>query len=147
MDTFWAYLTDTVHQLLGRASGPLHFRLFVMPVVVTVMAIRAHFRDIREGRPVFLWAFIKDPSERRRLFRSGLRDFGKVFIIACVLDAGYQLFVLKEFRLAEMLVVAVGCAIVPYFIVRGPITRIVTLVHRRWTAHRTTQSADAGGNP
>jgi hypothetical protein len=131
MDTLWAFLTDTVHQLLGRASGPLNFRLFVMPVVVTVMAIRAHFRDIREGNPVFLLAFLKDPSERRRLFRSGLRDFGKVFIVACVLDTGYQLFVLKEFHIAEMLVVAVGGAIVPYFIMRGPVTRIVTLIHRR----------------
>ena len=132
MDTLWAFLTDTVHQLLGRASGPLHFRLFVMPVVVTIMAIRAHLRDVREGSPVFLWAFIKDPAERRRLFRSGLRDFGKVFIVACVLDTGYQLFVLREFHIAEMLVVAVACAIVPYFLMRGPVTRIVTLVHRRW---------------
>ena len=33
-----------------------------MPLVVTVLAIRAHLRDVREGRPTFLWAFIKDPT-------------------------------------------------------------------------------------
>jgi hypothetical protein len=132
MDTLWAFLTDTIHQLLGRASGPLHFRLFVMPIVVTIMAIRAHLRDVREGKPIFLWAFLKDPSERQRLFRSGLKDFGKVFIVACVLDTAYQLFVLKEFHIAPLLVVAVACALVPYFFIRGPVTRIVTLLHRRW---------------
>ena len=132
MDILWGFLTDTVDQLLGRASGPLHFRLFVMPIVVTIMAIRAHLRDVREGKPVFLWAFFKYPTERRRLFRSGLKDFGRVFIVACVLDTAYQLFVLKEFHVAQLLVVAVACAVVPYFIIRGPVTRVVTLVHRRW---------------
>ena len=145
MDTLWAFLTDTINQLLGRASGPLHFRLFVMPIVVTIMAIRAHLRDVREGKPVFLWAFLKDPAERRRLFRSGLRDFGRVFVVACVLDTAYQLFVLREFHVAQLLIVAVTCAIVPYFIIRGPVTRIVTLVHRRWAGSRASKSANAGG--
>jgi hypothetical protein len=124
-------LSSRVEHLLGRASGPLHFRLFIMPLVVTFFAIRAHLRDVREGRPTFLWAFLKDPAERRRLFRSGLKDFGKVFIVACVLDTTYQILVLRSFYLGELLLVAVVCAIVPYFLVRGPITRIVVLVHRK----------------
>jgi threonine dehydrogenase-like Zn-dependent dehydrogenase len=43
-----------------------------------------------KGRPMVLWALLKDATERRRLFRSGLKDFGKVFIVACVLDTTYQ---------------------------------------------------------
>jgi hypothetical protein len=132
MDTILELISNDMHQMLGRAGGPLYFRLFVMPCVVTIMAIRAHLRDVREGRPILLWAFLKDPSERRRLFRSGLKDFGRVFIVACVLDTAYQLFVLKEFHLGQLLIVAVACAVVPYFIIRGPVTRIVSMLHRRW---------------
>jgi hypothetical protein len=103
-----------------------------MPLVVTFLAIRAHLRDVREGRPTELWAFVKDPLKRQRLFRSGLKDFGKVFIVACVLDTTYQIMVLRSFYLGEMLIVAVVCAIVPYFLVRGPVTRIARLLYRKW---------------
>ena len=114
-------------------GGPLNFRLVVMPLVVTILAIRAHLRDVREGRPTVLWAFLKDPTKRRRLLRSGLKDFGKVFIVACVLDTTYQIMVLRSFYPGEMLVVAVVCAIVPYFLIRGPVTRIARILYRKWT--------------
>ena len=140
MDTIQEMLTRAVEQLLGRAGGPLHFRLFVMPLVVTFLAIRAHLRDVREGRSTVLWAFVKDPAERRRLFRSGLKDFGKVFVVACVLDTTYQLLVFRAFYPVQMLVVAVACAIVPYFLIRGPVTRIARLLRRNW-AGTTGQSA------
>jgi hypothetical protein len=126
-------LSHRGEHLLGRASGPLNFRLVVMPVVITFLAIRAHNRDVREGRPTVLWAFLKDPVKRRRLLWSGIRDFGKVFIVACVLDTTYQIWVLKSFYPGEMLVVAVVCAIVPYFLIRGPVTRIARLLRRRFT--------------
>jgi hypothetical protein len=128
VDTIIEMLNSRLEHLLGRASGPLHFRLFIMPAVVTVLAIRAHLRDVREGKPTFLWAFLKSPIERRRLFRSGLKDFGKVFIVACVLDTTYQVLVLRSFYLGELLIVAVVCAIVPYFLIRGPVMRIACLL-------------------
>jgi len=133
MDTILEMLSHRGEHLVGRFGGPLNFRLFVMPLVVTFLAIRAHLKDVREGKGTFLWAFFKSPAERRRLLRSGLRDFGKVFIFACVLDTTYQILVLKSYYPGEMLVVAVVCAIVPYFLVRGPITRIGTLLYRKWT--------------
>ena len=37
-------LTRGVEQLLGRASGPLHFRLILQPIVATALAIRAGLR-------------------------------------------------------------------------------------------------------
>jgi hypothetical protein len=125
-------LTSRLEHLLGRASGPLHFRLFIMPLVVAVLAIRAHQRDVREGRPTVLWAFFKEPTKRRRLLRSALKDFGKVFIVACVLDTIYQLVFLRAFYLGELLIVAVGCAVVPYFLIRGPVTRIARLLYLKW---------------
>jgi hypothetical protein len=140
MDAFLDTISRSVEQLLGRASGPLHFRLFIMPIVVTILAIRAHLKDVREGNLIFLGAFLKDRTERWRLLRSGLRDFGKVFIVACVLDTTYQILVLKAFYPLQMLIVAVVCAIVPYFLIRGPVTRLVHALrrHRRGTPEATT---------
>jgi hypothetical protein len=140
MDTLLELLKHRSAHLVGRAFGPLNFRLIVMPLVITTLAIRAHLRDVREGRSTVLWAFLKDPIERRRLFRSGLKDFGKVFIVACVLDTTYQIWILKSFYFGEVLVVAVMCAIVPYFLIRGPITRTVRLLRHK-LAGRTGQSA------
>jgi hypothetical protein len=125
MDAILDTLSRSVGQLIARADGPLHFRLVVMPTVVTILAIRAHLKDVREGNPVYLGAFFTSPTERRRLLRSGLKDFGRVFIIACVLDTTYQILVLKAFYPVQMLIVAVACAIVPYFLIRGPVTRLV----------------------
>jgi len=144
MDVFLDAVSQSVEQLLGRASGPLHFRLFIMPIVVTILAIRAHLKDVREGHPIYLGAFLTSPTERRRLLHSGLKDFGRVFIIACVLDTTYQILVLKAFYPVQMLIVAVACAIVPYFLVRGPILRLAHWLHLRWGGS-PSQKPDAEG--
>jgi hypothetical protein len=132
MDTIWDLLFSRSEHLLGRFSGPLNFRLLVMPTVVTLLALRADWKDAREGRPAFLGAFITDPVERRRLFRSALKDIGRVFVVAIVLDTAYQLMVFHWVYPGEVLIVAVVCAIVPYVLVRGPITRTASLLYRKW---------------
>ena len=131
MDAILDTLSRTVDQLIARFDGPLHFRLVVMPTVVTILAIRAHLKDVRAGNPIYLGAFLTSPTERRRLLRSGLKDFGRIFIIACVLDTTYQIIVFRAFYPGQMLIVAVVCAVVPYFLVRGPVMRLAHLLHRR----------------
>ena len=128
MTTIVDALSRIYHNVLGRPTGPLNFRLVVMPIVVSALAVRAHLRDVREGRPTELWAFIKDPAKRRRLFRSGLKDIGKVFVMAVVLDTVYQFMVFRWIYPGEVLLIAFVCAVVPYFLVRGPITRILRLL-------------------
>ncbi len=147
MDALLDTISRSVEQLLGRASGPLHFRLFIMPIVVTILAIRAHLKDVREGNPIYLGAFFTSPTERRRLLRSGLKDFGRVFIIACVLDTTYQILVLKAFYPVQMLIVAVVCAVVPYFLIRGPVTRLVHALRRRMDGRTDTLSAATKPDP
>lgn len=134
MYTILHMLSRGVNELLGRFSGPLNFRLFVMPTVVTILAIRADLRDAREGRPAFLGAFLKDPTERRRLFRSAMKDIGRIFIVAIVLDTAYQLWVLHSFHIGQLVIVAVVCAVAPYVLVRGPITRLVRLLYQKRAA-------------
>jgi hypothetical protein len=136
MDTILDVLARRGEDLLGRLHGPLNFRLLVMPTVVTLLALRTDWRDAREGRPAFLGAFITDPVERRRLFHSALKDIGRIFIVAIVLDTAYQLMVFRWVYPGEVLVVAVVCAIVPYVLVRGPITRTVRLLYRKWAESR-----------
>ena len=131
MDNFLEMAARGFGQLIDRLRGPLNFRLLVMPIVVTVLALRADWKDAREGRPAFLGAFIKDPVERSRLFRSALKDIGKVFIVAVVLDTVYQVMVFRFVYPVQVLFVAVVCAVVPYVLVRGPITRTARLLYRK----------------
>jgi hypothetical protein len=124
MDAILESLSLGIEHLLGRASGPLHLRLVIMPTVVTILAIRAGLKDARESKPAFLWAILTNKTERRRTIRSGLKDIGKIFVVALVLDTTYQLVVLQAFYVVQVLIVAVVCAIVPYVMIRGPITRL-----------------------
>ena len=121
MDAVQNVLQLGLDQFLGRLSGPLNFRLVVMPTVVTVLALRALRKDLREGRPAFLGIWIQDPVERSRVFRSALKDVGKIFIVAVILDTAYQLMVFRWVYPGIVLLVAFVCAIVPYVLVRGPV--------------------------
>jgi hypothetical protein len=136
MDTILDMLFRRGEHLFGRAGGPLNFRLVIMPTVVTLLALRADWKDAREGRPAFLGAFLTDPVERRRLFQTALKDIGRIFIVAIVLDTAYQLMVFRWVYPGEVLVVAVLCAVVPYVLVRGPITRLARLLYRKWAESR-----------
>ena len=117
--------------LIGRASGPMNFRLVIQPTVASVLAIRSGLKDAREGRPAFLWAAITNPDYRHELWRQGSRDVGKVFVLAVVLDAVYQLLVQRGVFLLELVVVATVLAIVPYVLIRGPVGRFTTALRRR----------------
>ena len=107
MDSVVNVLQLGLDQLLGRLSGPLNFRLVVMPTVVTIIALRAAWKDLREGRPAFLGIWIQDPVERKRVFRGWLKDVGRIFIVAVVLDIAYQLIVFRWVYPGMVLVVAV----------------------------------------
>lgn len=134
METILDILFNRAEHLFARAGGPLNFRLVVMPCVVSVLAVRAHLRDVREGRPTLLGAFFMDRVKRQRLLRSACKDIGRVFLVAIVLDTAYQLWVFRWVYPGEVLVVAVVCAIVPYVLVRGPITRLLRLLFRSWSS-------------
>src|SRR5215471_2463690 len=117
--------------LIGRSSGPMHLRLVIQPAVAGVLAIRAGLKDAREGRPAFLWSAITNPAYRPELVRQGSRDVGKVFVLAVVLDAVYQLIVQRGVFLLELVVVATLLAIVPYVLIRGPVSRLAAALRRR----------------
>ncbi len=121
---------ETVEQLLERAGGPLSFRFFFMPMTVALLAARAGLQDAREGRPAFFWALLTNITDRRLLMASLVRDTRRVFIMAVLMDTFYQVAVLRAFHPAQMLIVALACAVVPYVLVRGPVTRLARRLRR-----------------
>jgi hypothetical protein len=109
---------------VGRIDGPLHFRLIVQPLVACVLAVRGGLRDARQRKPPFLWALAFDPGHRRDLAREGWKDIGTVFVVGVVLDVIYQLVALRWVYPAEAVLAAILLVLVPYLLVRGPVTRL-----------------------
>jgi|SRR5215813_12004196 len=116
--------------LIARATGPMNFRLIIQPAVASFLAIRAGLKDAREGRPTFLWTAVTNREHRPELFRQGRKDVAKVFTIAVVLDSIYQLIVQRGVYVLELLIVATSLAVVPYFLLRGPVSRIAKWLTR-----------------
>jgi len=118
LSTFW---TD----FLARFDGPLHFRLFVQPLMAIVFAVRDGTRDAREGRSAYLWTLLTDSAQRRYLLESGWKGISKVFVLAVVLDVVYQLIVWREVKPLQALLTAAVLALIPYALLRGPVNRVV----------------------
>ena len=116
--------------LIGRIDGPLTFRLIFQPTVAAILASRAGLKDAREGRAPYLWSVFTNPAHRRDLLREGWKDIGKVFIIAVVLDVIYALIVHRWIFPGQALLVGIVLAIVPYLLIRGPVTRIMRRLSR-----------------
>lgn len=122
--------------LLGRVTGPMNLRLIVQPTLATFLAVRAGLKDARQGHPAFLWAAITNPSYRRQLLHQFFKDIWKVFAVAIVLDAIYQLIFHRGVYVLELLIVATLLAVVPYVLFRGPVARIARLLDREQDARK-----------
>jgi hypothetical protein len=114
--------------LYARFTGPMNLRLIIQPTVATILAIRAGLRDAQQNREPFLWAALWKPGHRRELLRQGWKDVGKVFLLATILDVVYQLIVHRGVYILELLITAVTLAIIPYVLVRGPISRVAKML-------------------
>lgn len=138
-------LTRIWEDLIGRAHGPLTFRLLLQPAMAIFFATRGGLRDARENRAPYFWALLYDPVHRREMLRQGWQDVGKVFVLAMILDVAYQLLVIRWVYPLETLIVASVLALIPYLLVRGPVTRIARLAQRKPPSSRPQQST--GSSP
>ena len=123
-------LARGVANLIARIGGPLSLRLIIQPTIATILAIRAGWRDGRQGVGPYFWNVLVNVEQRRDLLRQGRRDVGKLFIMACLLDVVYQLIVVRWVYPLETLIVATTLAIVPYVLLRGVVGRLVRRLHR-----------------
>lgn len=123
-----------IENIIGRLDGPLHFRFLVQPLVAVVFAIIDGLKDAKGGKPAYLWAMSTNPGHRVELLKDGWKHFGKIFIIAIVLDVIYQIKVQGTLYPGEMLIVALLLAVLPYALLRGPVNRIARLFRPTRTA-------------
>jgi hypothetical protein len=118
---FSTYWTDFV----ARFDGPLHFRLFVQPLMAVLFALRDGGKDAREGRGAYLWSVATDPVQRSYLLTSGWKGIWKVFLLAFALDVVYQFMVWHGLKPLQALMTAVVLAVIPYAVLRGPVNRLL----------------------
>src|SRR6476661_5453584 len=107
-------LTRVWDQLIAQPSGPLAFRFILQPVMATVLAVLDGLKDARTGRPPFVRTIWSDPSQRPAYLREGLKRLSRVIVFALVMDAIYQVMVLRRFYLGEALVTVFVLAVLPY---------------------------------
>ena len=120
----WTNVGRVGSQLLARVSGPMKFRLVLQPAMAAFFAIRAGLADARAGKPPYFWGLVSDPGQRADMLKDGWKSVGRIFILALVLDAVYQIIVIRFIYPGEMIIVAFVLAIVPYLILRGLVTRV-----------------------
>jgi hypothetical protein len=137
-----------VQDLFARLDGPLHFRFIVQPLMATIFAVIDGVKDAKAGKPPYFWALLATPERRKEMVKEGWKSVGKIFILAIILDAIYQLKIHSSVYAGELLIVAFTLAIVPYLVLRGPINRIVRMVGARNHTHAdVAKVADAGRRP
>jgi hypothetical protein len=124
-------LERIVRDLFARLDGPLHFRFIVQPLMATIFAVIDGVKDAKAGRSPYFWALLSTPERRNALVKEGWKSVGKIFILAVILDAVYQLKVHSTVYAGELLIVAFVLAIVPYLVLRGPINRLVRIFSAR----------------
>lgn len=127
MEELWQRFID---HFVGRLDGPLHFRFVVQPLMAAIFAVVDGVKDAKKGKPAYFWAMLAAPDRRRELVKDGWKHFGKIFILAIILDIIYQLKVHGSIYPGEVLAVALVLAILPYLLVRGPVNRIMRLFRR-----------------
>jgi hypothetical protein len=110
--------------MLARVSGPMKFRLLMQPAMSAFFAIRSGLADARNGKTPYFWCLLTDPAQRNEMLKEGWKSIGKIFILAIILDAVYQIIELRFFYVGEAIAVAIILAVVPYLILRGLVTRI-----------------------
>ena len=118
LSQFW---TD----FIARFDGPMHFRLYMQPLMAILFALRDGKRDAREGRSAYLWSLVTDPEQRRYLIASGWKGISKVFVLAFALDIVYQFMVWHGLKPLQALLTAAVLAVIPYTLLRGPANRVM----------------------
>jgi hypothetical protein len=140
-------LTRIWEMLFGRVHGPFAFRLILQPLTATFFAARAALSDARAGRPPYGWALLTNPRGNRELQRECLKDVGKVFVVAVVMDLTYEIVVFRWIYPGQAVFVAAILAMLPYPLIRGLLNRKIQL----WRGYRdgpnSTKPAVDGGAP
>lgn len=119
-----------VEHFVHRLDGPLHFRFIVQPLMAIIFATLDGVKDAKLGKAAYGWAVFTSSEHRKELLKDGWKHFGKIFILAIILDVIYQIKVHHAFYPLETLLTALVLAVVPYVLLRGPVNRVMRMVKR-----------------
>lgn len=125
------FLSRVIESFLGRVDGPMKLRMVLQPLMAVIFAVRDGHRDAHQRKPPYGWALFTNPEHRHEMIKDGWKSIGKVFIIACVIDAIYQVIITRWIHPVQALTIAVVLAIVPYLLIRGPINRMFRAISGR----------------
>jgi len=119
--------TRFFEHLVGRVDldAPMRFRLILQPVMAIIAASRSGLKDAKAGKPAYLWALFNDPDHRKDMLRDGWKSVGRIYILGIIMDVVYQIIVFRQFYPLEALTVAAVLALVPYLLIRGPLSRVL----------------------
>ena len=124
------FVTDLWQMLVGRVDGPMTIRFVMQPLVASVFAVRSAWKDAECGHPPYIWSIYSNPASRHVLLRHGWKDVRNVFVMAILLDIIYQIVELHWVYVGQAAIVATVLALVPYLLVRGPASRLLSMVRR-----------------
>ena len=100
----------------------MKFRLVLQPTMAALFEIRSGLNDARSGKPPYFWSLATDPTQRADLMKDGWKTVSKLLILAPALDIVYQFMELRFVYPG----VAFLFAIVPYLLLRGLVTRLMS---------------------
>ena len=121
---------------VARTEGPLWFRFLLQPAVAAYFAIRAGLCDARCGRQGYLWLLLTRSEQRKLLMADAKKDVGKVFLAAACVDFVYQVIVVRGVFFLELVFTATVLALLPYVLLRGPVSRIAHYFERHDESQR-----------
>jgi hypothetical protein len=110
--------------IVAHPDGPMTFRFILQPVMAVLAALYDGIKDTRTGRSPYFWILPTSRANRRDRLYEGLIAIARIILPGLVMDAIYQVTVLKTFHPVVSVIVALVLAFVPYLILRGPIARI-----------------------
>src|SRR5206468_5453083 len=134
-DTFesgrvYLFSREFLDELPQRFTGPGRFRFVLQPLVAIFLGWRSGMDDARAGRPAYLYGLIAGGTDRKELWRSGLRVIRDLIAVGIVLDTVAQLLIYGEVHPAAALVVGPVLICIPYAVARALTNRVAGLMQR-----------------
>jgi hypothetical protein len=125
----WYGFSAEVHQriwrdIAERPGGPMSFRFLLQPTMALIAALHDGIQDAGAHRTPYLRAILREPAERGDRLREGLFATARLILLGLGMDAVYQWRVLGTFYPGEALLITFLLAVVPYLVLRGPISVI-----------------------
>jgi hypothetical protein len=117
LERFW-------RNMFARPGGPMTFRFILQPIMAAIAAWKDGNTDARLARPHYLASIVRGDGDRGRLLWEGVVSTARIIILGVVMDAIYQVTVLKTFHPNEAVLIAILLAFVPYVLLRGPFDRL-----------------------